>query len=58
MVGSLGTIINLSLLAMFTEVFGIHYLISALIATLCAFIFNYFINTYWTYRDAMRKLEQ
>jgi len=28
------------------------------IGILAAFVFDYFINTFWTYRDAMKKLEK
>jgi len=58
LVGTTGTLINLSVLYLLTEFFNIWYIFSAIIATLVAFITNYIANTLWTYRDAMKKLEE
>jgi dolichol-phosphate mannosyltransferase len=42
--------INLGILALFTEVFGIYYLLANLIGIAVAFIWNYLVNTWWTWR--------
>lgn len=57
-VGTVGAIINLSVLFILTEQFHLWYMLSEIIAILVALIFNYFVNTYWTYRDAMKALNK
>ncbi len=42
--------INLGILGLFTEVFHIHYLTSNLIGIAVAFIWNYLLNTWWTWK--------
>lgn len=42
--------INLGLLALFTDVFGVYYLVSNLIAIAVATLWNYLLNTWWTWR--------
>ncbi|MEM5797909.1 MAG: glycosyltransferase [Candidatus Aenigmatarchaeota archaeon] len=51
LVGLSGIFINEGLLWLFTECFGIFYLISSLIAIECSIISNYFLNEFWTFRD-------
>lgn len=58
LVGVSGTLINLSVLYLLTEFAHMWYLTSEIIATLIAFVTNYTANTLWTYRDAMKKLEE
>lgn len=41
--------INLATLAFLTEVVGLHYLVSELLAILVTFTFNYLGNVHWTY---------
>jgi dolichol-phosphate mannosyltransferase len=49
-VSLVGLGINLGILGLFTEVFGINYLISNLIGIAIAFIWNYLLNTWWTWK--------
>jgi len=42
--------INLGILALFTEVFGIYYLLANLVGIAVAFLWNYLVNTWWTWR--------
>jgi dolichol-phosphate mannosyltransferase len=42
--------INLGILWLFTEVFGVYYLLSNLIGILVAFLWNYLANTWWTWK--------
>ncbi len=45
-----GAGIQYGLLLLFTSVFGIHYLISNLIAIAVAFLWNYFMSSWWTWK--------
>ncbi len=45
-----GLLLNLGLLWLFTQVFGVYYLVSNLIGIALAFLLNYGINTLWTWR--------
>lgn len=54
-VGAMGTSIYLGLLALFTEVFHIWYIISAIIGTGVAFVFNYTLNNLWTFSSRPQK---
>ena len=45
-----GAAIQYGLLLLFTEVFGLYYLVSNLIGIIVATIWNYFINLLWTWR--------
>jgi dolichol-phosphate mannosyltransferase len=42
--------INLGVLLLFTEVVGIHYLVANLFGILAAFIWNYILSNWWTWR--------
>ncbi|OGO06640.1 MAG: hypothetical protein A2Y92_05375 [Chloroflexi bacterium RBG_13_57_8] len=42
--------INLGILGLFTEVFGVYYLLSNLIGIVAAFLWNYLVNTWWTWK--------
>jgi dolichol-phosphate mannosyltransferase len=42
--------INMGILLLLTEVFGIYYLISNAGGIVAATLWNYFINTWWTWR--------
>jgi dolichol-phosphate mannosyltransferase len=42
--------INLGILGLFTEVFGVYYLLSNLIGIVVAFLWNYLVNTWWTWK--------
>jgi dolichol-phosphate mannosyltransferase len=50
MVSLAGLGINLGVLALFTEVFGIYYLLANLVGITVAFLWNYLVNTWWTWR--------
>jgi dolichol-phosphate mannosyltransferase len=45
-----GAGIQYGLLLLFTSVFGIYYLISNLIAIAVAFLWNYFVSSWWTWK--------
>ncbi len=45
-----GAAIQYGLLLLFTSVLGIHYLISNLIAIAVAFLWNYFMSSWWTWK--------
>ena len=46
--GGLG--INLGILWLFTEVFDVYYLLSNLVGIAVAFLWNYLVNTWWTWK--------
>lgn len=50
-VGGIGSLISLSVLFVFTEYAGLHYLISYLIAGTCAITSNYLLHTLWTFKQ-------
>ncbi len=45
-----GVGINLGILWLLTQVFGLHYLLSNLVGIAFAFLWNYLVNTWWTWR--------
>lgn len=45
-----GAGIQYGLLLLFTSVLGVHYLISNLIGIIVAFLWNYFVNSWWTWQ--------
>lgn len=51
LIGLLGALITEGFLWLFTEVFGIYYLISALLSTEMAIINNFVFNEIWTFKD-------
>jgi putative flippase GtrA len=50
-VGGSGLIVNQVLLALFTELFGLHYLISAVIATQGSTGWNFILTDIWVFHD-------
>jgi len=50
-VGGSGTVVGLGVLYIFTDVVGLHYLVSNAIAFVCAVSNNYAWNSLWTFRD-------
>lgn len=50
LISLIGLGINLGLLSLFTEVFGIYYLVSNIIAIIIVTMWNYLMNTWWTWR--------
>jgi putative flippase GtrA len=59
LVGTLGTIVQLSLLYFFVDLFKIQYLISATLVFLIAVTMTFFLNRAWTFHvhDQEEKLE-
>jgi dolichol-phosphate mannosyltransferase len=51
LVGASGTLVYLGLLSLFTEVFGLFYIISAAISYETSIITNFTLNDIWTFRD-------
>ena len=49
LISLVGLGINLGLLSLFTEVFGIYYLVSNIIAIVIVTLWNYLLNTWWTW---------
>lgn len=54
---SLGFLIALILLAFFTQIVGIHYLISNIFAVLGSFIFNYTMSSKWVWANQLSTKE-
>lgn len=54
-VGFSGVIVNEGLLFLFTEVFGIFYLLSSIIAIEVAVVNNFLLNNLWTFNDRKKK---
>jgi len=55
LVGLNGLLINEVLLFVFTDVFGIYFLVSSVIAVELALLTNFVINEKWTFRDREKK---
>jgi len=51
LVGFLGAILNLGLLALLTEVAGLHYLVAWVITIETVLITNFVLNDLWTFKD-------
>lgn len=49
--GSVAAIVDFGLLYLFTDEFGLHYLISAILAFIAAFFVSFFLQKFWTFRD-------
>ena len=49
-VGSLGTVINIGVLTILTELAGVHYIFSALVAIFVAMTSNFIWNKHWTFK--------
>ncbi len=49
-VSLVGLAINLGVLWLLTNIFGVYYLLSNLVGIALAFLWNYFLNTWWTWR--------
>jgi multisubunit Na+/H+ antiporter MnhG subunit len=58
MVGTSGFVLDVTLLFCFTQFVHIWYVASEILATLITFVTNYIGNTIFTYRDAMKKLNE
>ena len=51
MVGASGTVLGLGVLYVFTDIVGLYYLVSSIIAFACSVSNNYAWNSLWTFRD-------
>ena len=51
LVGASGTVLGLGVLYVFTDIVGLYYLVSSLIAFACSVSNNYAWNSLWTFRD-------
>lgn len=49
--GGTATVVDLGLLYVFTALFGIWYVISAILAYACAFIVSFTLQKFWTFRN-------
>lgn len=54
-VGFIGTIVNVSILYIFTEVLKLYYIFSSLIGIESAIISNFILNEHWTFKDRREK---
>jgi len=52
-VGALGTVINLSILYLCTDILNIFYILSEIIAFFISVLPNFLINKIWTFRETM-----
>jgi dolichol-phosphate mannosyltransferase len=53
-VGATGTIWNLGIMYIMTDIVGIHYVLSYVIAFSIALVNNYLLNSYWTFKQEAR----
>lgn len=53
-VGGSGTLLNLLILWVLTDIVGFHYLISYLISFSIVVTSNYILNTVWTFKDTVK----
>ncbi|MSU55807.1 MAG: GtrA family protein [Candidatus Taylorbacteria bacterium] len=49
--GSTSAVIDFVFLYLFTDVFGMHYLVSAVLAFVVAFFSSFFLQKFWTFED-------
>ena len=49
--GGTATVVDLIILFLLTEIIGLWYLISAVIAFIVAFFVSFFLQKFWTFRD-------
>lgn len=54
-VGAIGTVVNLSILYLLTDIFKIYYLISEIIAFFISVLNNYVINKIWTFKEEFKE---
>ena len=54
-IGALNTIINLAVLYVCTDIFGIYYLISAVIAFIFAVTNSFVLNKTWTFKEKINQ---
>jgi len=51
LVGALGVVVNMGLLWLLTEFFGLFYILSAAVSIETSILFNFALNDFWTFRD-------
>ena len=51
LIGLIGTFVNIAFLYLFTNVFGIYYLISAIFSFFIAISINFVLNKVWTFKE-------
>ncbi len=54
-VGAMGTVVNLSILYLFTDIFKIYYLISEVFAFFISVLNNYILNKIWTFKEEIKE---
>ncbi|MHA1273261.1 MAG: GtrA family protein [Promethearchaeota archaeon] len=54
-VGGLGTIVNILVLFLFTEIFHIFYIISEIIAFIISSLHNFTLNKIWTFKEVFKE---
>ncbi|NVN96689.1 glycosyltransferase family 2 protein [Candidatus Nomurabacteria bacterium] len=52
-VGLIGTFVNISVLYLFTDLYNIYYILSAIIAFIVAVTINYILNKLWTFNEKL-----
>ncbi len=55
LVGASGTFINIGILWFLTEILGIHYIVSEIIAFIVSGISNYILNKIWTFQERINQ---
>ena len=53
LVGVINTLVNLAVLYILTDIFGIYYLISAIFAFLIAVTNSFILNKLWTFKESI-----
>ena len=54
-VGGSGTVLSILLLYIFTDLVGLHYILSYTISFITVVCSNYILNTLWTFKDKFNK---
>jgi len=50
LVGGSGALLQLALLYLFTDIIGVWYIASSIMAIGVAMVWNYLLNNYWTFK--------
>jgi len=53
--GGTATAVDLGFLYIFTDIYKIHYLVSAVLAFVIAFCVSFYLQKFWTFRDDSRE---
>ena len=54
-VGTIGTVINISILYLLTEFFNLYYIFSEIIAFIVSVLNNYILNKLWTFQEKIQE---